>query len=105
MGSPNWKKGLKFPYVGIRRIVMEQLNISDRRAVEKWIGKSKTVWKKIRPALAESYNKKIEEWQKGLLEEFWIIQKIPLDDYNETMYKNVVWFKILKDKTDFEDTI
>jgi len=94
MENPNWKKGAKAHYRAFRLIVINQLGVTDRRTIAKWLGKQKVTWRKKRGSpLYPSTNIKVKEWQKGLLEEFGIIEKI---EENENIF-----FKVLKDKTDF----
>ena len=104
MSHPNWIKGSLPTYNGLRLMLIKQLGITDRRSIAKWIGKSKTLWKKRRTPFQTS-NVKTTEWQKGLLEEFRIIERryYTEEELKENPYiKNTIQFKILEDKTYFK---
>jgi hypothetical protein len=105
MEHANWKIGSVHHINAIRRYVMEQLNVSDRRTVNKWSGKSIVEWKKQgRPIPKKSrggtpyvkyIHKKTLVWKKGLLEDFGIIET--RNDKTNSFREA----KILKDKTNF----
>ena len=103
MSHPNWIKGSLPTHNALRLMLIKQLGITDRRTIAKWIGKRKTLWKKKRTPFQTS-NVKTTEWQKGLLEEFRIIERFYFTEEQikeVPSRKNTIQFKILEDKTYF----
>ncbi|MCJ7559341.1 hypothetical protein MUO79_01820 [Candidatus Bathyarchaeota archaeon] len=112
MNSQFWKKTTSqispLTYNVLRRIIIEQLGFTDKRTIEKWIGHEKTSWKRHHGSLISApHNEKVNEWVKGLLEQFWIIKKLDDDEAKAEMRdfyvkEHTPYFKILKDKVDFQ---
>jgi len=105
MHDERWKKDVTLSYKGFRKIIIVQLGYTDRRTISKWLGKNKIVWKKQRGSTFYPTPKKKKgvEWQKGLLEEFFIIKRnYEAEEKHQQQYKeDVILFTILKDRSDF----
>ena len=89
MAYPYWKKSEGDNYIVysvLRKAIVEQLGVTDERSIAKWIGKNKTTYTMFGYT---SHHKEVV-WQKGLLEDFGIIERKEDDK-----------FLILKDLTDF----
>lgn len=94
MAYPYWKKSEVdswIVYSVLRKIIVEQLGVTDERSIAKWIGRYKTTYVRFGNPLYTMKNNKEVVWQKGLLEDFSII--VRKDDDK---------FLILKDLCDFE---
>jgi hypothetical protein len=109
MQHPNWVKGRCVSIDLFRKAIIKYLGFTDARTIAKWIGREKKSWVKRYGYYGQSANELRTEWKEGLLEEFDIIEMLSdaeakqlLDDMYIREFSP--YFKILKDKTDFENT-